>query len=550
MLKKWGVSNFKSIKEADIELGPLTIFTGTNSSGKSSFIQSILLIAQTLRNPNSETLSLKGPLFPFGTFDHFQSSKDKKVDFKFTLLEDRGGGESEHVCKLSFTNGKNPWLNYFLFSSQGYWGGGILPLGSLLIEGKKDNESDEYFKNINFDIKEMHSAAVLKRKKIENIKYVNISHFFPEVFYTYNEDKIKKDIENTLNYVLEEEHWVDGDEYEDGFFLDDSMKYIDEDYKALFYSDKYSVLDEEGDFFCFNKENILKDEKEILEKMYIIKQEKMYNLKNLEDLGNLKCLEELKNYLSNYFSYSVKYLGPLRFRRSLHPFSQLKDPKDVGISGKYTASVINRFEEEEKHYPLPDDDSQKEESIKFNEALNKWLQYLGVAYEVKSNQVGIHGYELKARLSSKDELRDLTTQIGTGVSQILPIITMCLLADNDSTVIIEQPEEQLHPKIQSKLADFFIAMALNGRQCIIETHSEYLIEQLRFRILEMSNKFQLHEKTRLYFVKKRDGISYFENIEINKYAEFDEWPEDFFDESHKIAKKFADEAIRQSESGD
>jgi len=39
MISKWGVKNFKSILEADLELAPLTIFTGTNSSGKSSFLQ-------------------------------------------------------------------------------------------------------------------------------------------------------------------------------------------------------------------------------------------------------------------------------------------------------------------------------------------------------------------------------------------------------------------------------------------------------------------------------------------------------------------------------
>ena len=49
MITKWKVFNFKSVKkETELEFAPLTIFAGANSSGKSTFLQSILLIAQTL----------------------------------------------------------------------------------------------------------------------------------------------------------------------------------------------------------------------------------------------------------------------------------------------------------------------------------------------------------------------------------------------------------------------------------------------------------------------------------------------------------------------
>jgi len=123
-------------------------------------------------------------------------------------------------------------------------------------------------------------------------------------------------------------------------------------------------------------------------------------------------------------------------------------------------------------------------------------------------------------------------QLGTGISQIFPILFECLLTPPMSTIIIEEPELNLHPKIQSRLADFFIAMSLSGRQCLIATHSEYIIEQLRYRIVNLTKIVKLHEKTKLYFVSKHNGISYFNNIEINEYADLSDWPDDFFDESH------------------
>ena len=74
MITKWGLTNFKSIYDADIELAPLTVLTGTNSSGKSSFIQSILLIAQTLRNSNHYcALALNGNYVNLGQFNDIRS---------------------------------------------------------------------------------------------------------------------------------------------------------------------------------------------------------------------------------------------------------------------------------------------------------------------------------------------------------------------------------------------------------------------------------------------------------------------------------------------
>ena len=48
MITKWTVANFKSIaKETTLDLAPLTIFAGANSSGKSAFLQTIPMISLT-----------------------------------------------------------------------------------------------------------------------------------------------------------------------------------------------------------------------------------------------------------------------------------------------------------------------------------------------------------------------------------------------------------------------------------------------------------------------------------------------------------------------
>ena len=50
-LLRWRVRNFKSIGTADLELAPLTVLVGANSTGKSSLLQSMLLAAQAAGAP-------------------------------------------------------------------------------------------------------------------------------------------------------------------------------------------------------------------------------------------------------------------------------------------------------------------------------------------------------------------------------------------------------------------------------------------------------------------------------------------------------------------
>ena len=75
MITKWKLGNFKSIRtQTELPMGPLTIFAGPNSSGKSTFIQSILLINQTLTSQvRSRSVILNGPLTKLGQFHDLRS---------------------------------------------------------------------------------------------------------------------------------------------------------------------------------------------------------------------------------------------------------------------------------------------------------------------------------------------------------------------------------------------------------------------------------------------------------------------------------------------
>ena len=74
--------------------------------------------------------------------------------------------------------------------------------------------------------------------------------------------------------------------------------------------------------------------------------------------------------------------------------------------------------------------------------------------------------------------------VGYGVSQALPVITELLDHDADppKLFLLQQPEIHLHPKAQAALGSLLCTVAGIGRQLIVETHSDYLLDRVRMDI--------------------------------------------------------------------
>jgi len=87
-------------------------------------------------------------------------------------------------------------------------------------------------------------------------------------------------------------------------------------------------------------------------------------------------------------------------------------------------------------------------------------------------------------LIGENRIKTTIKHVGFGISQVLPIIVEGLLMGNNSTIILEQPEIHLHPKIQSLLFDFLYSLTLQGKKVIVETHSDHFITRMRRRVAE------------------------------------------------------------------
>jgi predicted ATPase len=244
---------------------------------------------------------------------------------------------------------------------------------------------------------------------------------------------------------------------------------------------------------------------------------------------------DLVEYSRAYFVSAVRYLGPLRDEpKPVYPLEALANPTEVGYKGEHTAAVLDLHRDQPIDY-IPSsfvDSPTLDRSLKrvtLHDAVVDWLSYVGVAEEVKTDDQGKLGHQLQVQTKGLARLHDLTN-VGVGVSQVLPIIVMTLLAESPSLLIFEQPELHLHPKVQARLADFFLSAALLGKQCLLETHSEYLVERFRRRIAEAPDD-SLIDTLKVYFTERKEGKTTCRPVNISRFGAITDYPDEFFDQS-------------------
>ena len=133
------------------------------------------------------------------------------------------------------------------------------------------------------------------------------------------------------------------------------------------------------------------------------------------------------------------------------------------------------------------------------------------------------------------------TELGVGFSQLAPIILLCLTSAPGTTILLEQPELHLHPKVQQKFADFIVEMIeKNDLQIILETHSDHILNRIRRRVAQAKieeNDSSLFQKCAILFAERENGVTSFRKAKLTESGMFDltDYPDGFFDQGAEDA---------------
>jgi predicted ATPase len=440
MLTKLRLKNFKAWKDSgDIRLAPLTVLFGTNSAGKSSIPQLLLLLKQTAESPDRQRALQLGDsrtLVDAGTFDDAVHGHDVSAPVEFTLawsLEQ----------KLSVRDRL----------SERVYSGDALEFWARLVADDQHRPRTVAFRYELRDGKQLAVDLTISEKK--DGKKQRKSQF----------DLSSSQYSLTRNpgraWALPEPVRFYG-------FPDEVAAYYQ---NAAFASD-----------FVLELERVLK---------------------------------------------SLFYVGPLReYPKRLYLWSG-EVPDHVGRKGERAVEAILaasdrsfNWKPKQKTKPLP-------------QVVAERLKAMGLIHDFQVQQLGEHRKEYEVLVRTNSRLPEVKlTDVGFGVSQVLPVIVECFYVPPRSIVIFEQPEIHLHPRVQADLADLFVD-AIRARegsvardcQFIIESHSEHFLRRLQRRIAEEQLS---KEDAALYFIHTEGAEARIEELDVDEFGNIKNWPENFF----------------------
>lgn len=219
---------------------------------------------------------------------------------------------------------------------------------------------------------------------------------------------------------------------------------------------------------------------------------------------------------------SVYYLGPNRVHPQRCYHWSDKDPRDVGLWGdKVIDALLCAHMRRVKI-------SQKGKERTIEDRVSEWLREMDLAYSFSLEPIGAlkdDNYEVRIQKSETSPAVTLT-DIGYGLSDLLPMLVLCYYTPEDSILILEQPGVHLHPMAQAQLADLFLeVIAERNLQILVESHSEHLLTRFQRRVAE---KQIGQDDVALYFCRNIDAESTKERLEVTESGDIKNWPEDFF----------------------
>ncbi|HBB9962456.1 TPA: DUF3696 domain-containing protein [Vibrio parahaemolyticus] len=247
----------------------------------------------------------------------------------------------------------------------------------------------------------------------------------------------------------------------------------------------------------------------------------------IDDRAQATDIYDLVYHLSTIRHISSNRIGPA----ITYELSKLDiENNSLGNNGEYTAHYLSV----NNHKELPIKKLAHEKSVTnyLLENVSHWMAEISEniyvnAKVINEAQKAAITYEYSHGFIKTSEIVPLN--VGYGITHVLPIITQLLIAKPNDILILENPEAQLHPKAQAKVAKLIALAAANNVQIILETHSDHILNGIR---VATKQGLLSSDQTNLFFFKRETGHLDVAKtqVKILEDGSLDNWPEGMFDE--------------------
>lgn len=163
--------------------------------------------------------------------------------------------------------------------------------------------------------------------------------------------------------------------------------------------------------------------------------------------------------------------------------------------------------------------------------VSAWMQEVSPGARLQISRMrDIDAMAARYTYSRKDDVSSRpfrATNVGFGVSYVLPVIVALVAAEANDLIIIENPEAHIHPKGQTKIGQLAARAAQRGAQVVVETHSDHFLDGVRLD----ARRDRIESENAVFHYFARDGA---ETTVVTPHLHSDgslsEWPKGFFDE--------------------
>lgn len=258
------------------------------------------------------------------------------------------------------------------------------------------------------------------------------------------------------------------------------------------------------------------------------------------DLTSSEVTSEI--YQSNLFNDNFHYLqaeriGP-RAYLEMSDF-QVRIHKQIGTRGEYTAHFLALYKSDSISDSLK---HPSEESSQLGFQVQAWMGEVspGTRITINNNpQLDLINLQYSYDLSNQRR----ATNVGFGISYVLPIIVAVLSSKPRTLILIENPEAHLHPQGQAKMGELLALVASCGVQIVIETHSDHVLNGIRLAV--HGGKLKPQDVQLHFFQKDQQGQIEIISPRMDRNGRIDKWPDDFFDTWDKILEVLLEPAVEE-----